>query len=566
MDQQRHVEHPAVEAGFHQGGADGQLLAQLAALDPAQGRDRPDGVLVHRVVVVHVELHHGDDPAEGGDEGAERPHLVHQPQRPLGVVVAGEQREEDAVGPGVGADPVVDQVQVGRRHAQGVGVDLRLAGQAALEEAQDVDWIGEEGLAVLHVEAAGAQHVALAGGGLAAAAEGVAQAAAERGAGADVAGLERGEEDAGEVADVLGVGEIFLHEPLDRALAAGGLVAEDLGDLDLGVEGELFRGAAGQQVQVDPAHPEEGLGLGEDRVFLGGEHRLGDQVGGGIGAVEVLGDPEQGLEVAQAALALLDVGLQHVAGVALAGVALGPLGELELEELRAGGGEELAPKPVVEGPREGGVAPEPAVLQQAGADGHVGLGLADALVRRAGGMADLQPQVPEAVEDALDQALAPGGLLVGGEEEQVDVGEGRHLGPAVAADGDDRDPLGRGRVRQRVQPLRGEVEGEGDDPVGQPGVVVDRPVGLARAFGHQGGDAGAALGVMGAQHADRGGAAGGALSRAADRRIHLGRRGGRVEDRPGRGGEAGPGRAGRGVARLGQVSCQAAQSRAAPGR
>ena len=50
------------------------------------------------------------------------------------------------------------------------------------------------------------------------------------------------------------------------------------------------------------------------------------------------------------------------------------------------------------------------------------------------GVADLQPQVPQAVEHALDQALAPGGLLVGGEEQQVDVGEGRHLGAAVAAD------------------------------------------------------------------------------------------------------------------------------------
>ena len=81
-----------------------------------------------------------------------------------------------------------------------------------------------------------------------------------------------------------------------------------------------------------------------------------------------------------------------------------------------------------------------------------------AVVDGAHRVADLQPQVPEAVEHALDQALAPGGLLVGGEEQQVDVGEGRHLGAAVAADRERADPLGGGRVGQRVQPARREVE------------------------------------------------------------------------------------------------------------
>ena len=78
---------------------------QLAALDLAERRDRADDVLVHRVVVVHVELHHRDDAAELRDEGAEHADLVHQPQRPLGVVVPEQQLEEDAVRLGVGAHP-----------------------------------------------------------------------------------------------------------------------------------------------------------------------------------------------------------------------------------------------------------------------------------------------------------------------------------------------------------------------------------------------------------------------------------------------------------------------------
>ena len=54
----------------------------------------------------------------------------------------------------------------------------------------------------------------------------------------------RGEEDAGEVADVLGVEEVVLHEALDRALALGRPVAEGRGDLDLGVEGRAARSPA----------------------------------------------------------------------------------------------------------------------------------------------------------------------------------------------------------------------------------------------------------------------------------------------------------------------------------
>ena len=155
------------------------------------------------------------------------------------------------------------------------------------------------------------------------------------------------------------------------------------------------------------------------------------------------------------------------------------------------------------------------MLEQAGADGDVGPGEAQAVVDGADRVADLQPQVPEAVEHALDQALAPGRLLVGGEEQQVDVGEGRHLGAAVAADRDGADPLGGGGLGQRMQPARRHVEGQGDDPVDQPGVVVDRAVRLARGGGDLGGDRGAPLGVGAAQHGDHRGADRAAVRRGA---------------------------------------------------
>src|SRR3546814_13512115 len=44
------------------------------------------------------------------------------------------------------------------------------------------------------------------------------------------------------------------------------------------------------------------------------------------------------------------------------------------------------------------VAPDPARLENGGADGDVAQGQPDAFVDRAGGMADLQPEVPQQVE------------------------------------------------------------------------------------------------------------------------------------------------------------------------
>ena len=200
--------------------ATGSSFDELAPLDLAGGRDRADDVLVDRVVVVHVELHHRHDAAELGDEGTEDADLVHQPQRPLGVMVAEQQVQEDAVGLGRGAHGVVDQLEARGDPAQRVGVDRGVAAELLLEQAQDVDRVLAEGVLVGEVEAAVLELVA---GGRRVLAEGEDRAdlLAEARAGLDVARLERGEEDARQVAHMLGVGEIVLHEALDRALALG---------------------------------------------------------------------------------------------------------------------------------------------------------------------------------------------------------------------------------------------------------------------------------------------------------------------------------------------------------
>jgi hypothetical protein len=61
---------------------------------------------------------------------------------------------------------------------------------------------------------------------------------------------------------------------------------------------------------------------------------------------------------------------------------------------------------------------------------------------------DLQPHVPKAIKNSLGDLLAPGGLLVGQDEQQIDIGFRRHQPAAIAAGGDDRHALGtRGRRR-----------------------------------------------------------------------------------------------------------------------
>ena len=86
VQERRHVERPPVLDGADDARGQGVRLAGLAALDAGEDADGADQVLVHREVVVHVELHHRHDPAEVRDEAAEHARLVHAPQRRLGVL------------------------------------------------------------------------------------------------------------------------------------------------------------------------------------------------------------------------------------------------------------------------------------------------------------------------------------------------------------------------------------------------------------------------------------------------------------------------------------------------
>ena len=148
--------------------------------------------------------------------------------------------------------------------------------------------------------------------------------------------LQRRAEDAGQVADALGDKEIVLHEPFDRREAGMAGVAEPLGDLALDVEMQPLLGLAGREMHVAAHRPEEILGLEELVVLGAGEDACRDELVAGAHAVEILADPEQGLQIAQAALAVLDVGLDEIAAFAGLGVAVVALGKLGLDIFGAG--------------------------------------------------------------------------------------------------------------------------------------------------------------------------------------------------------------------------------------
>ena len=109
----------------------------------------------------------------------------------------------------------------------------------------------------------------------------------------------------------------------------------------LHVEGQALLGAADEVVQLHAHVPQEGFGLLEDLVFVAGEDVVVHQIGGVVDVIEIFADPVERLQIAQAPLALLDVGLDQIAAFALARVALVAFGELGFDEIRAGAGGDL---------------------------------------------------------------------------------------------------------------------------------------------------------------------------------------------------------------------------------
>ena len=125
--------------------------------------------------------------------------------------------------------------------------------------------------------------------------------------------LQCGREDRGEIADILGDQEVMLHEALDVAHAGMRGVVKPHRDLALDVEREPLLGAPHDEMHVAAHRPEEILGVAEHLVFRLIEDAALDQLFGAVHAINVFRDPEQRVQVAQPALAVLHVRLDQIA-------------------------------------------------------------------------------------------------------------------------------------------------------------------------------------------------------------------------------------------------------------
>ena len=171
------------------------------------------------------------------------------------------------------------------------------------------------------------------------------------------------------------------------------------------------------------------------------------------------------MEVAQAALAVLDVGLDAVARLAGAPMTLVALGHLGLDELLGGALYDLALEASHQVFKQRLVAEDQAGIEESGANGDVGACQLERLVNGARGMTHLEAEVPEHIEHILDNALAPGRLLVGEEEQQIDVREWRQQTAAIASCRDHSHVLGIGRIGGAVDVGDGVVVDEADQLV-----------------------------------------------------------------------------------------------------
>ena len=156
--------------------------------------------------------------------------------------------------------------------------------------------------------------------------------------------LHRRTDDAGQVADIAGRQIIAFHEPLDITHAAARSKAHARRDRHLRVEIQPFLRPSGKKMKMTPHRPQEPLRGGESPRLAFAQHTLVDNIDDAVGAVGKLGDPEQGVQVAKPAFALLDVRFDHVAGGAVFLMAGVPLGKLDLDEITRLQPRHLAPE------------------------------------------------------------------------------------------------------------------------------------------------------------------------------------------------------------------------------
>ena len=79
-------------------GRERMFVFQFAALDRGDIAHGADQMLVHRVVVIHVELHQADGMSEGWHEAAQHARFIHPTQGAFRIALGRQDFEEQAIG------------------------------------------------------------------------------------------------------------------------------------------------------------------------------------------------------------------------------------------------------------------------------------------------------------------------------------------------------------------------------------------------------------------------------------------------------------------------------------
>ena len=230
---------------------------------------------------------------------------------------------------------------------------------------------------------------------------------------------------------------VALHHVLDAEPAAAVLEPEHPGQGPLMVEQQPVLGAPGQDVQREPYPPQKTPAGLQGVELVRGEEAVVDQLAEGLRPEVASGDPGDGLDVAQAARALLDVRLEVVAGVVEPAVSQTLLAHLGFEEPPARPDPHRA-RSLLHPREQGRGSLHEAAVHEVGGYGDVAPRLVHALAYGADAVPDRQPDVPQEREKAPDLLVVAAAHRPAGEDEQVDVGTGMQLAAAVATGRDER--------------------------------------------------------------------------------------------------------------------------------
>ncbi len=201
--------------------------------------------------------------------------------------------------------------------------------------------------------------------------------------------FERGAKNARKIADVLGDQEVCLHEGFHRTARIGVVISHLFGERRLEIEGQSLLCASAQIVKPDAYVPQKGFRLAEGFVFVARENAMRHERRRIVFVVKIFADPIECLKIAQAALAILDIGLDEISALSLPFVADIPFGKFGFHEVNAGHRRRFGAELFAQVLKQFPVAGEIARFNQCRKDGHVLLCKAQGFRNGAGRVANL---------------------------------------------------------------------------------------------------------------------------------------------------------------------------------